>query len=86
MTEEDLFDELDREPFQPFRIHLVSGKTLDVFTPNAAHPLTNSLLVLRIPTPGSRRAQGYDVIAYDNIARLEQLMIGKEGRQKKKPA
>jgi hypothetical protein len=86
MTEADLMDEVDREPFQPFRIHLVSGKTLDVLTPNALHPLTDSLLVLRIPTPSSRRAQGYDVVAYENIERLEQLMIGKERRQKRKPA
>jgi hypothetical protein len=86
MTEEDLIDELEREPFQPFRIYLVSGKTLDVLTPNAAHPLRNSLLVLRIPAPGSRRAHGYDIIAYENVERLEQLMMGKERRQKRKPA
>lgn len=86
MTEDELIAELDKEPFQPFRIHLVSGKVLDVLAPSAAHPLGNSLLILRHPTLGTRKAEGYDVIAYENIERIEQLMIGKGRPPKRKPA
>ncbi len=30
MTSEDIRSELDKVPFKPFRLHLVSGKTVDV--------------------------------------------------------
>ena len=86
MTEQELAEELDREPFVPFRIHMVSGKTLDVLAHNVAHRLTNSLLVLRNPTIGTSRAEGYDVIAYPNIERLERLNLGKRTVGRRKPA
>jgi hypothetical protein len=86
MTEADLVAELDRDPFHPFRLHLVSGKVLDVFGPTTAHPLSNALLVLRNPVLGSSRAEGYDVIAYHNIERMERLHIGKNGQKKRKRA
>ena len=86
MIEEELLAELDKEPFQPFRIHLVSGKVLDVLSPNAAHPLANSLLILRNPTLGTRKAEGSDVIAYENVERIEQLVIGRDRPPKRKPA
>jgi hypothetical protein len=86
MTEEELVDELETEPFQPFRLYLVSGKVIDVLAPNAAHTLRNGLLVLRNPTIGTPRAEGYDVVAYQNIERLEQLQMGKRPRPKRKPA
>lgn len=86
MTEEELLAELDREPFRALRLHLVSGKVLDVLAPNIAHSLTNSLLVLRNPTLGTSKAEGYDVVAYENIERIEQLDTGKRQSPKRKPA
>ena len=86
MTEEELLAELAKEPFKPFRLHLVSGKVVDVLAANAAHTLTNSLLVLRNPTLGSPKADGYDVVAYENIERIEQLDIGKRPGAKRRPA
>lgn len=85
MTEEELTTELEKEPFVAFRLHLVSGKVLDVLAPNAAHTLTHSLLVLRNPTLGSPRAEGYDVVAYQNIERIEQLDMGKRKMPPKGP-
>jgi hypothetical protein len=79
MTESELTDELLKDPFIPFRLHLVSGKTLDVLAATAAHTLNNALLVLRNPRLGSPRAEGYDLVAYHNIERIEQLDMG--GRQ-----
>ena len=86
MSEEELVAELQKDPFVPFRLHLVSGKVVDVLAPNAAHTLTNSLLVLRNPTLGSPRAEGYDVVAYQNIERIEQLSLGKRPGSKRRPA
>ena len=84
MTEAELIAELTRDPFVPFRVHLVSGKTVDVLGPNAAHTLAHSLLVLSNPTLGSPRAEGYDVIAYANIERLERLDLGKRPATKRR--
>ena len=78
MTEVELIAELDQEPFQPFHIYLVSEMVLDVLTAKVAHPFADSLLVLRNPTLGTRKAEGYDVIAYENIERVEQLLMGKD--------
>lgn len=86
MNEEELIAELQKDPFRPFRLHLVSGKVVDVLAPNAAHTLSNALLVLRNPTIGSPRAEGYDVVAYLNIERIEQLEIGKRPGSKRRPA
>ena len=71
MTSEDIRGELEREPFRPFRLHLVSGKDIAVKSPNDAHLLQNSLMVFFGTKPGSRVAEGYDVISFRNIERLE---------------
>jgi hypothetical protein len=81
MTSEDLRSELDRHPFVPFRLHLVSGKEVDVLGTNLAFMLQNAVLLLR--SPDGRQDAGYDVIALRNIERLEHL-TGKLGRSKKK--
>ena len=86
MTEKDLIAELTEDPFVPFRLHLVSGKTIDVLGPNAAHTLAHALVVFRNPTLGTPRAEGYDVIAYYNIERIEQLQLGKRPASKRRPA
>jgi hypothetical protein len=86
MTESELLGELQRDPFVPFRLHLVSGKVVDVLGPNAAHTLKKSLLVLRNPTIGSPRAESYDVVAYHNIERIELLEMGKRPRSRRRSA
>ena len=87
MNENDLVAELTRDPSVPFRLHLASGKFMDVGSPNAAHTLTDALLVLRNPVAGTPRAEGYDVIAYQNIERIEQLDMGKrKPSPKRRPA
>ena len=86
MTENELIAEIQKDPFVPFRLHLVSGKTVDVLAPTAAHTLSNALLVLRNPTIGAPKAEGYVVVAYHNIERIEQLEIGGRPSRKRKPA
>ena len=85
MTESELLDELEKQPFIPFRMHLVSGKTLDVRASGLAHPLRNALLILRNPA-GTRSSEGYDVVGYTNIERIEQLDLGRPVSGKRKRA
>ncbi len=86
MTEKALLHELEKDPFIPLRLHLVSGKTVDIFVPHGAWTLSYALLVFRNPTIGSPKAEGYDVVAYANIERVEQLTIGGRTKRKRKPA
>lgn len=84
MTEEEVVSELEKDPFQPFRLHMVSGKAFDVLAPNVAHPLRHSLLILRNPVLGTARAEGYDVISYANIERIEELDFGRAAKKRKR--
>jgi hypothetical protein len=86
MTEPELDDQLQAVPFVPFRIHVVSGKSVDVLAPHAAWTLNASLMVFRNPSPDKAKAQGYDVVSYANIERLEQLPLCKRPAGKRKPA
>jgi hypothetical protein len=86
MKEEHIQEELDAEPFRPLRLHLVSGKTVDLLRPDAAMPLRDRLLVFRNLAAQGRRAEGYDLIAYVNIERIEQLDLGKRMTGKRRPA
>ena len=86
MTKRELTAELTKDPFVPFRIHLVSGKVIDVLGPNAAYTLMNALLVLRNPRLGTPDAEGYDVLAYRDIERIEQLNLGKRSMPKRRSA
>ena len=86
MNEEALLQELQKDPFIPLRLHLVSGKTVDILVPHGAWTLSYAILVFRNPTVGSPKAEGYDVVAYANIERVEQLSMGNRTKQKRKPA
>jgi hypothetical protein len=81
MTAEDLRSELDKIPFIPFRLHLVSGKTIDVLTDRSAYMLHRSLLVLHDPARAAGDV-GYNVVALRNIEMLEQLLLGTSRRQR----
>lgn len=79
MTREDIESELEKLPFVPFRLHLVSGRTVDVLAPRSGWMLQNALLVLQDP---SRSADsGYNVVALRNIEMLEQLALGKPAKR-----
>jgi hypothetical protein len=69
MTSEDIRAELERRPFVPFRLHLVSGKTIDVMDEGAAWMLQNAVMVFQ----DLRSHERYDLVALRNVERLEQL-------------
>jgi hypothetical protein len=72
MTSEDLRSELDREPFTPIRLHLVSGHSVEIRNARDAALLQNSVVVLHGFDPRFEEV-GYDVISLRNIERIEQI-------------
>jgi hypothetical protein len=77
MTEEQIKEEIDIEPFKPLRLHLVSGKRLDVMRPDAVMPMRDRLLLFINLAQSGRGAETYNIVAYQNVERIEQLDIGK---------
>ena len=73
MTSEDLRQELERDPFVPLRLHLSSGKTVDVEFPNSAFVRQNTVLIVHRLAPRSAAIGNYDVIALRLIERIEQV-------------
>ncbi len=76
MTTEDLKQEIEREPFVPLRLHLSSGKTIDIDYSNSAFVRQNTLLIVHRLAPGSAAIGNYDVVALRLIERIEQLNEG----------
>ena len=77
MTSEDVRSELEKVPFAPLRIHLVSGKTVKIDAAGVAFMLQNAILVLHSHNSQSSHdeSEGYDVVALRNIERLERLAV-----------
>jgi hypothetical protein len=73
MTSEDVRSELDKVDFIPLRLHLVSGKTVDVEVPGAAWMLQNAVMVFQQQRPMGAQSGRYDTIALRNVERIEQL-------------
>ena len=72
MTSEDIRSELQKEPFIPFRLHLVSGHTIEVRLAYQAAMLQNAILVFhRHRQPDGEKL--YDVVSLRNIERIEQV-------------
>ena len=72
MTSEDLRSELEKQPFTPLRLHLVSGYSIEVKAAADATMLQNAILIMHNPDPRFEEA-GYDVVALRNIERIEQI-------------
>ena len=76
MRTEDLKQEIEREPFVPLRLHLSSGKTMDIEYANSAFVRQNTLLIVHRLAPGSAAIGNYDVVALRLIERIEQIGDG----------
>ena len=70
MTRKEVEDELNRAPFVPLRLHLVSGKTLDVANSGEGWMLKRSILVTR---RRKNREPSYNVVSLTGIERIERL-------------
>ena len=72
MTYEDLHSGMSKEPFVPLRLHLVSGKTVEIRISDGAWMLSRAVVVMqrrKLPSDDT----GYDVISLRNIERIEQI-------------
>ena len=83
MKEEAIRAAIDREPFVPFRLHLKSGKTLDVPFRSVAHIVVYGLLVFIGLKEGTQSAKGYERLAFDDIVRIEERPRSGKGRRRK---
>jgi hypothetical protein len=73
MTSEDVKQELERDPFVPLRLHLASGKTMDLPYPNTAWLRQNTIVIVHPLRRGTVEIGNYDVISLRLIERIEQL-------------
>jgi hypothetical protein len=76
MTNEDIRQELDREPFVPLRLHLASGKTIGVEYANSAFLRQNTLLIVHRLARDTHAIGDYDVVSLRLIERIETLGEG----------
>ena len=74
MTSEYVIQELDRHPFVPLRLHLSSGRDIDIRYHKTAWIMRQNTIVIVHPLARGTCAIGnYDVIALPLIERIEQL-------------
>jgi hypothetical protein len=70
MRRSEVQAEIEREPFMPIRLHLVSGKVIDVTSPGMAWMLDRAVLVFQEERGRDAR---YDVVSILNVERIEQV-------------
>jgi hypothetical protein len=70
VTRKEIEEELYRVPFLPFRVHLVSGKALEVNDSGEGWMLEESILVTRLR---KNREPSYNVVSFVAIERIERL-------------
>jgi len=73
MTSEGIKQELERLPFTPLRLHLASGKVLEIPFSGTAWVRQNTLLVVHPVARDSAEIGNYDVISLRLIERIEQV-------------
>ena len=64
--------EVERVPFQLFRLNLASGKTVDVRRDGQAWMLRNAMMLLQA-VRDKKWVELYDIISVRNVERIEQL-------------
>jgi hypothetical protein len=73
MTRDELTEEINRDPYVPFRLHLSNGGFVDILNPGLAWMGAGSLRVARVGRPGSDSSADYDIISLIHIVMLERL-------------
>lgn len=72
MTSEGVIQELERDPFIPLRLHLSSGKTIDVPYPNTAWIRQNTIVIVHPLARNTVAIGNYDVIALRLIEQIHE--------------
>lgn len=80
---EDVLENLEKQPFEPFRICMTDGRTYDVAHPDLCIPSRTTVYV-GVPDPRLRRTVvRMDQCAYGHIVRFEPIN-GKRRTRKRK--
>jgi hypothetical protein len=66
-------EELSKVPFVPLRLHLTSGKTIEVIAPDDAWMLNASVMVFQERVVRRDDVRRYDTVSLTHIERIEQL-------------
>jgi len=70
---EDVIENLEKRPFEPFRVCMSDGRTYDVYHPELCVP-SRTTVYIGVPDPKLRRTvMRMDQCAYVHIVRFEPL-------------
>lgn len=74
MTFEEMRSLIKREPFQPFRVHLVDGRVLEVHHPSLTLLTPRDFVIgIQAPECPDPRAKEAVLLDWSNIQRVEML-------------
>jgi hypothetical protein len=83
MNREEVQSYVHRDDFIPLRLHLSDHRKLEVpFHHVVVFRSTDIILFKGVKKPGSHVAQGYEVIPYDRIIRIEPRSSGSSRRKR----
>lgn len=81
---EEMLENLEKRPFEPFRIVMTDGRTYDVRHPDLCIPSRNTVYV-GVPDPKLRKTVvRMDQCAYVHIVRFEPLNGGGKTRSRRR--
>lgn len=73
MTYEEIFEYVDAEPFRPFRIQMVSGRTFDVRHPEMIRVGINAVVVFEFSEQDGRIFERFKMLGLNLIESIELL-------------
>lgn len=73
MTYEDIFEYVDAEPFRPFRIQMLSGRTFDVRHPEMIRVGADSVIVFQHLAQDERVYERFMMLGFGLIESIEHL-------------
>jgi hypothetical protein len=83
MNREELEAHLRRSPFVPLRLHLSDRRKLDVPFNHVIVPRTTDIILFKgVKAAGSHVAEGYEVIPYERIDRIQPRRGGTTRRRR----
>jgi hypothetical protein len=84
MSKDQIEAELARDPFVPLRLHLRSGKTINIPFREVAHVMGRDMLLLKGANLRTHQAKGYLTFDFEDVIRIEHLRGGKGGQRRRK--
>jgi hypothetical protein len=74
MTKQTINDYIKAEPFRPFRLHLVSGRTFDIRHPELLKVLQSTILIFKAAGGSEDLSDEWDTVSLvliESISHLE---------------